>query len=157
MTTRAAGRIDPADARRCHRPLLAYDGSPGADLALDLAIELASAAHGRLTVLTATPQIPFLAYSGAAPEAVDEVRRTQMRDAERESVLREAATGKHDLLILGSRGRGVIRSALLGSLGRDMLRLSPLQVLIVGPSAEPSRKPEAVVANPVSPMTPRSA
>ncbi len=157
MTTRAAGRIDPADARRCHRPLLAYDGSPGADLALDFAIELASAAHGRLTVLTATPQIPFLAYSGAAPEAVDEVRRTQMRDAEGESVLREAATGKHDLLILGSRGRGVIRSALLGSLGRDMLRLSPLPVLIVGPSAEPSRKPEAVVANPVSPMTPRSA
>ena len=80
-----------------------------------------------------------------------------MRDAEGESVLREAATGKHDLLILGSRGRGVTRSALLGSLGRDMLRLSPLPVLIVGPSAEPSRKPEAVVANPVSPMTPRSA
>ena len=181
MTTRAAGRIDPADARRCHRPLLAYDGSPGADLALDFAIELASAAHGRLTVLTATPQIPFLAYSGpqrprrstrcGGPKcemprlplwgreshSAGRLRDQDLQPALGESVLREAATGKHDLLILGSRGRGVIRSALLGSLGRDMLRLSPLPVLIVGPSAEPSRKPEAVVANPVSPMTPRSA
>jgi nucleotide-binding universal stress UspA family protein len=181
LRRRAAGRIEPADARRCYRPLLAYDGSPGAELALDFAIELASACHGRLTLVTATPQIPFLAYSGAAPEAVNEARRMQTRDAEHclcdavarvpqdvsvtkilsrrpigDSLLREAARGEHDLLILGSRGRGVIRSALLGSLGRDMLRLSPLPVLIVEPSADRSREPDGLVPNPAPPMTPRS-
>ncbi|MDX6606851.1 MAG: hypothetical protein QOD14_1391 [Solirubrobacterales bacterium] len=179
MTTAS---IDYADARCYRKPLLAYDGSPGADRALDIAIELASNSHGRLTILTAAARVPFLAYTGAGPEAVNELRRTLMKDAERalcgavdrvpqgisvtkilsrkpidEALRQRAGAGDHDLMILGSRGRGPIRAALLGSLGRDMLRLSPLPVLIVHPGVNQDEQPERVPEAPLVPMTPKRA
>jgi nucleotide-binding universal stress UspA family protein len=177
----AAGSIEYADAQGYRKPLLAYDGSAGADRALELAIELASSSHGRLTILTATAHTPFLAYTGAGPEAVNELRRATIADAQRalcqavdrvpmgipvtkilsrkpiaEVLCREAGLGDHDLLILGSRGRGPIRSAIFGSVGRDMLRLSPLPVLIAQPGARVgSGRPERSAGAAVVPMTPK--
>jgi nucleotide-binding universal stress UspA family protein len=178
-----AGPIDYADAQSFRKPLLAYDGSPGSDCALDLAIQLASAVHGRLTILTAAARIPFVAYTGAAPEAVNELRRRLIEDAHRvlccavdrvpqgvsvtkilspkpihEVLRRQAANGDHDLMILGSRGRGPVRAALLGSLGRDMIRLSPLPVLIARDGAvEADGRRELSPGAPAVPMTPRRA
>jgi nucleotide-binding universal stress UspA family protein len=171
--------IPLSDARRFRKPLLAYDGSPSADRALDAAIELASGSHGRLTILSAVVHIPYLAYTGAAPEAVAEVRKSFLADAERmvcravervpkgvsvtritssqpieQALLRQAREGDHDLVILGSRGRGLIASLLFGSLGRTMLRRSPLPVLIVEPRAQEAPLPDPASAQ-INPMTPR--
>jgi nucleotide-binding universal stress UspA family protein len=182
LSGRGADPIEYADAQRCRKPLLAYDGSPGADRALDLAIDLASTSHGRLTILTAVARIPFVAYTGAAPEAVNELRRTMIEDAQRalcgavdrlpqgipvtkilsrkpiaEALCRQASAGDHDLMILGTRGRGPIRSTLFGSLCREMLRLSPLPVLIAPAVSEQGERPERIAEAPLVSMTPKRA
>jgi nucleotide-binding universal stress UspA family protein len=69
------------------------------------------------------------------------------------ALLHEAREGDHDLVILGSRGRGPIRSAFFGNVGRTMLRRGPLPVLIV------ARRPDEVAvaeeaATQIAPMTP---
>jgi nucleotide-binding universal stress UspA family protein len=171
--------VPVGEATHFRKPLLAYDGSPAADRALDVAIELASASHGRLTILSAMVQIPYLAYTGAAPEAVAEVRKSCLADAERvlcaavarvpggipvtkivsprpveHALLREARKGGHDLVILGSRGRGAIRSLIFGSVGRTILRRSPVPVMIAGPNRREAPVPEQATAK-ITPMTPR--
>jgi nucleotide-binding universal stress UspA family protein len=177
MRIRRPGSIRLVDAARCRKPLLAYHGSPGADRALGVAIELTATAHGRLTIISAAAQIPFLAYTGAAAESVIEFRRTCLRDAERalcravervpretsvtkivtsqpidHALLRQASEGDHDLIILGQSERGPIRSALFGNVGRTMLRRAPIPVLVVQPRSvpEPVGEPAAAFA----PMTP---
>jgi nucleotide-binding universal stress UspA family protein len=173
--------ISAGEAASCRKPLVAYDGSPGADRALDVAIEVASGSHGRLTLISAVVRIPYLACTGAAPEAVAEVRKSFLTDAERvlchaveriprgisvtkivsrqpieEALVRQARQGDHDLLILGSRGHGPIRSLLRGSVGRAMLRRSPLPVLIVSSTPAGARAVDETGAQ-VAPMTPRRA
>lgn len=172
--------ISPAEATQFRKPLLAYDGSPGADRALDVAVELADSCHGRLTILSAVVHVHYLAYTGAAPEAVAEVERSFLADAERivcravervprgipvtkivssqpieRALLREAREGDHDLVILGSRGRGAIRSILFGSVSRSMLRRCPLPVLLALPSPDESPVAEQATAQ-ITSMTPRS-
>ena len=98
--------------------LVAIDGSPHADLALMDAIDLAKSENARLvpddvsvtTVLTAQPVLPAL--------------------------LQQIEAGRHDLVVMGSRGRGAVRSALLGSVSHYVLNHSPVPVLIV--HAQPS-------------------
>lgn len=170
--------ISPAEATRYRKPLLAYDGSPAADRALDVAIELADTCHGRLTILSAAVHVPYLAYTGASPEAVAEVEKGFLTDAERVvcraveriprgipvtklvssqsielALLREAGEGDHDLVIIGSRGHGAIHSVLFGSVSRLMLRRSPLPVLIAGPT--PDEAPVGEQASAKIAMTPR--
>jgi nucleotide-binding universal stress UspA family protein len=182
LSTRASRSIEHAEAHGYRKPLVAYDGSPGAERALRVAIELASTSHGRLTILTAAAQIPFLAYTGAAPEAINELKRSLLNDAELalsraadrvpqgisvtkilsrrpidEALCQQAAVGDYDLMILGSRERGPIRAALFGSLGRDMLRLSPLPVFIVHPRVNEDERPERLPEAPLVPMTPKRA
>ncbi len=171
--------ISRAEATQYRKPLLAYDGSPAADRALEVAIELADTCHGRLTILSAAVHVPYLAYTGAAPEAVAEVEKSFLTDAERvicravervprgipvtklvsaqpieHALLREAREGDHDLVILGSQGHGVLHSILFGSVSRLMLRRSPLPVLIVGPAQDEAPAAEQAGGR-IAPMTPR--
>ena len=172
-----ARSISLVEATECRKPLLAYDGSPGADRALQVAIDLASGSHGRLTILSAVVQVPYLACTGAAPE----LRKSFLVDAERvlcravervplgipvtklvspqpieQALTRETHEGDYDLLILGSRGRGSVRSALFGSVGRTMLRQSPLPVLVVQSRRDEALLPDEAGAQ-IGPMTPRRA
>jgi nucleotide-binding universal stress UspA family protein len=136
--------------------LVAVDGSPDAGQALTQAIDLAESEHARLTLFSAVVTPPAAAYIGAGGE----VAMTVARDAEAdtETILREAVqrvpdrvsvstvqsgepvrpalihqikTGRHDLVVMGSRGRGALRSVLLGSVSHYLLHHSPVPVLIV--------------------------
>jgi nucleotide-binding universal stress UspA family protein len=146
-----------------HSILVAVDGSPHADQAVAHAIDLAQCEHARLTLMTAVVAPPATAYLGAAGEAVSTL--AQDAEAEAQAILLRArdrvpddvsvttiltgqpiATallcqikdGHHDLVVIGSRGRGTVRAALLGSVSHDVLHHSPVPVLIVhaGPGSQ---------------------
>ena len=136
--------------------LVAVDGSPHADKALDEAIDIALGGNGRLTILTAIPHPPAWANSpGAAMasvplgeelereadtilrDAVDRVpdsipvTKILTHDAVRSALAEQFESSRHDLLVMGSRGRGALRASLLGSVSHYALNHSRIPVLIV--------------------------
>jgi nucleotide-binding universal stress UspA family protein len=154
-----------------HSILVAVDGSPDADLALAQAVDLAESEHTHLTVMTALPRIagPGCLVPGAPVgeliagahdqgEAVLRDARDQIPDdlpvttmvteqPIRIALIRQIADGHHDLVVMGSRGRGAVRSALMGSVSHYALHHSPVPVLIVHadrtPKPEPIQRPPA--------------
>ncbi len=156
-----------------HNILVAVDGAPDAEQALTEAIDLAQSEHTRLTLITAVAQVPATAYGvAAAPvaqlfedarmEAEAILRRARERIPDgiavttvlseqpiRATLMRQIADGHHDLVVMGSRGRGAVRAALLGSVSHYVLHHSPVPVLIVhADRSREARSPEltAVVA-----------
>ena len=141
------------------RLLVAFDGSAHARRALDEAIELARATAGSLTIMTVAPDDNRLWAVGLGygdplnlHDLGDEVERQykSMLDGARDSVpadvpvtailnrgaaastlVNETRTGHHDLLVMGSRGRGEIQSLLLGSVSHHVLQASPIPVLVI--------------------------
>ena len=65
----------------------------------------------------------------------------------RPALCRQIKQGHHDLVVMGSRGRGAFRSALLGSASHYVLHHSRVPVLIVHAERSPhQRTPEASAA-----------
>ena len=143
-----------------HNILVAVDGSPDSDEALAQAIDLAQSENTRLTLMTAPAFIPSTVYLTPAINTVLEDNRTEaqavLRRARdrvprdlpvttimadqpiRTALIRQIEAGHHDLVAMGSRGRGAVRSALLGSVSHYVLNHSPVPVLIV--HAEDARR-----------------
>lgn len=144
----------PQEATVFHHVLVAVDGSAHAERGLAQAIDLAQAQRARLTIIVAVPHpaptaplagVPvdqlareldaeFAAILGDAAEAVPDgvtvatiLSRASVRDALHEQI----ESGRYDLLVMGSRGRGASRSALLGSVSHYALNHSVIPVLIV--------------------------
>jgi nucleotide-binding universal stress UspA family protein len=149
-----------------HNILVAVDGSADADAALSHAIDLAESEHTRLTLMTAVTSVPSTAYlvpgeeSGRLSENAQRQAEAVIRRARdrvpadlpvttlltgqpiRLALIRQIKEGHHDLVLMGSRGRGAVRAALLGSVSHYVLHHSPVPVLIV--HAEGSPHPRTV-------------
>jgi nucleotide-binding universal stress UspA family protein len=149
-----------------HSILVAIDGSPDAEEALAQAIDLAECEHARLTLFSAVVTPPPFAFAGAGAMVAATLAREA--EAETEAILRAATervpdgvsvstvlkrapvrpallhqikSANYDLVVMGSRGRGALRSVLLGSVSHYALHHSPVPVLIV--HATPAPQPES--------------
>jgi nucleotide-binding universal stress UspA family protein len=151
-----------------HNILVAVDGSPDAEQALTEAIDFAESEHTRLTLITAVAQVPATAYMTAGEQlgrliedahahAEAILRRARERVPDgisvtavlseqpiRVALSRQIATGHHDLVVMGSRGRGAVRATLLGSVSHYVLHHSPIPVLIVHAVRSREARPPAL-------------
>lgn len=154
-----------------HDILVAVDGSPDAEEALTQAIDLAESEHTRLTLITGVQELPPVAYLGLAGTALAEMDASNRSWAQsvlrrgrdripgdlpvttiitdrpiRTALIEQVNRGRHDLIVLGSRGRGAVRAALLGSVSHYVLNHSPIPVLIF--HANPQPAPSVADPNP---------
>lgn len=147
--------------------LVGVDGSPTAQRALSEAIDLALVSEARLTILVAIPPLPPFV---AAAAAVDVGRLEREVEAESAAILRaavervpaeipvthrlargsageaivaEVAAGGHDLVVLGSRGRGRMSTFTLGSTGAYVHFHASAAVLVVHPDPDADAVPTA--------------
>jgi nucleotide-binding universal stress UspA family protein len=139
---------------RYREVLVAFDGSRDAQLALEHAIALAQSFRSRLALVAVVPPPPPFAWQ--APGGLVQVHEAQQADLDHrlreaadsvpadlpithrlldgdpaKEILRAAREGDHDLIVLGSRGRGRVSSALLGSVSRRVMHDAPVPVMIV--------------------------
>ena len=141
-----------------------YDGSSEADLALKEAERLSHTLNDQLHMITVVPTA-----HGVVNAKLEELERTALRRQYRgilewgasnvmEAVSKETlllegdpATiladqgGDLDLLVLGSRGYGAIRSALLGAVSSEVIRSAPCPVVVtpraLAGDSQPSERP----------------
>ncbi len=136
--------------------LVCVDGSAHAERALSEAIDLAAAERSRLTILTSIPRPPYWACNpvtaagieplandlaneakAALKAAVDRVpasipvTKILTREPIREALMARIRSGEHDLVVMGSRGRGALTASLLGSVSHYALNHSQVPVLII--------------------------
>ena len=135
--------------------LVAVDGSPQADAALDLAARLAADQHAALTIATVVGRPgeryapPDVIVDATIDERIDEEANALLaRSAEIaksygaqpktcirvgpvvEAILACIAESRADLVVVGTHGRSGLSRAILGSVSEGVLRESAIPVLI---------------------------
>jgi nucleotide-binding universal stress UspA family protein len=160
-TRRRAAKGSPAEeeplvVRPVHRVVVGVDGSPQAELALRWAIHEAMAWEAELVAVTGVPVTSGTGALAWLPAAVDHdqvlqdvasaldvlidrvaaeepgapaIKRT-VRDGTGAQLLTEAS-GKTDLLVVGSRGRGGFAGLLLGSTSQAVLHHAQCPVAVI--------------------------
>ena len=134
--------------------LVALDGSRSAARVLDEAIAVARGDGARLTLIAvaAPPRwrctspyvVPFPTDADLESEAHRIVEEAEARVPDgipvstvvrhgcvSKAILDRVAAAEHDLVIMGSHGRGPLRALLLGSVSRAVAARSPVPVRIV--------------------------
>ncbi len=159
--------------------LVSVDGSSHAERALSEAIDIAVANNARLTILAAIPKSPTWMCASLAvpapppldrelereyqqvlraaeqqvPECVP-VTTILTRDRIRDALQKRIAGGCHDLLVIGSRGRGAFKASLLGSVSHHALNHSPIPVLVIHADEQHLHVPKAQQAARGTPVAP---
>jgi nucleotide-binding universal stress UspA family protein len=160
--------------------IVSVDGSSHADRALSEAIDIAIGSHARLTVMSGVPTTHGWSYAPANAMALESLAADLERESTellraavdrvpedigvtsllvyepiRKALLHQIEAGNHDLLVMGSRGRGAVSSTLLGSVSHFMLNHCRIPVLIVheeddteAPVLEADIDPEGAQASP---------
>lgn len=144
-----------------HRILVAYDGSKDSQAALVLAVEIARDQGAELTLLTVVPDVPGAVTSVAAGpydmrsvyvELQESARATIPDDVSVTEMLRggapahciATAAADHDLVVMGTHGRGRIGEALAGSVSRAVVHSLHGAVLLTrAPEAASDESPGA--------------
>jgi nucleotide-binding universal stress UspA family protein len=139
---------------RYRHVLVAYDGSPEAELALAHAVALAQSSHARLALVTVVPPPPLLSWQApggmkgvhdseqeelelrlraAADSVPDDLSVTsQLLDGDpAREILRVAQEGEHDVIVMGSRGRGRVSAAVLGSVSNHVMHEAGVPVIVI--------------------------
>ena len=139
---------------RYRNVLVAFDGSPASELALAHAVTIAQAYRSKLAIAAVVAPPPLIWRQ--APGGMRGVYETEQ--AELEKWLREAAAqvpdelpvttrlldgdparelvraardGEHDLIVMGSRGRGRVSAAVLGSVANHVMREAGVPVIVI--------------------------
>jgi len=157
--------------------LVAVDGSPAAEEALDQAIDLARAAGARLTLITVAapprwrPVGPFVPPYPTEIELEEEARAIVEHAGERvpddvphatvvragpaaREILERVSCAGHDLVVMGSRGHGAAASLVLGSVSRAVAARSSVPVLIArAQAAEDARVADDLEGNDAKEMS----
>jgi len=146
--------------------LVPIDGSAHAERALREAVDLVRLSGAALTVMTSVPSPSawLLGMGGMAPPPdLDSLERDVEQEYQRlldqalephagdvtpskvlaygrpaDAIVDQVRKAGHDLVIMGSRGRGDVRSFVLGSVSHQVLQTSPAAVLIVHADGEPA-------------------
>jgi len=150
--------------------LVAYDGSSEADLALEHAVRIGQAFNARIEIVAVVPPPSALAWNApggtrglheamtaeldralraavdALPDDVSVSSRLIDGDPAHELV-RAARDGEHDLIVLGSRGRGRVASALLGSVSSRVMHDAATRVLVIHEPHRGQPEPAASAAD----------
>jgi nucleotide-binding universal stress UspA family protein len=139
---------------RYRHVLLAYDGSPDADLALVHAVAIAQASRARLALVTVVPPPPLLSWQApggtkgihdaqqedleqrlrtAADEVPDDLSvTTRLLDGDPARELLSAARELDaDVIVMGSRGRGRVTAAVLGSVSNHVMHEAGVPVIVI--------------------------
>lgn len=78
---------------------------------------------------------PVSAAASTVPDDVPVIKVLKHGTAGAE-IVDVAGAGHHDMIVMGSRGRGELRSLLLGSVSHRVVQSSPVPVLLVHVTAE---------------------
>ena len=119
--------------------LVPYDGSRHADKAILIAIQLAEQFKGTITVLHVPWKESDIESHRLLMIAVDKLQNTYL-DFNTRSERSEQVSTKitqiqkeegYDIIVMGSRGRGVGKAWILGSVSRQVLEEASCPVLVV--------------------------
>ncbi len=141
---------------RYRNVLVAFDGSRASELALVHGVMIAQTCRARLALVAVVPPPALLSWQApGGMRGVYEAEQAELEQRLREAadqvpddlpvttrlvdgdpareIVRAARDGEHDLIVMGSRGRGRVTTAVLGSVSNHVMREAGVPVIVIHP------------------------